>query len=359
MYLKRLEIIGFKSFADRTEFEFVPGVTAVVGPNGSGKSNVSDAIRWVLGEQSAKTLRGAKMEDIIFSGSDSRKPVNYCEVSLTLDNTDGQLHMDYTEVTVTRRVYRSGESDYFINRNHCRLRDIIELFMDTGVGKEAYSVIGQGRIDEILSTRSEDRRVLFEEAAGIVKYKSRKKEAVKKLDETEHNLIRIEDIISEIEEQVGPLGEQAEKAQKYLDLKNQLKEKEIGLFILQFDRLYQQWTQVKSDVQFLQEEQVRHSTEISVVDGELVTLRQKASEVDQSLEQLQQKLLFVTEEAEKKEGLREVLRERMRNYHRNRQEYREKGVALETKKEQLDSLLETCQNNLEEMNTWVQSLEQE
>ncbi len=359
MYLKRLEIIGFKSFADRTEFEFVPGVTAVVGPNGSGKSNVSDAIRWVLGEQSAKTLRGAKMEDIIFSGSDSRKPVNYCEVSLTLDNTDGQLHMDYTEVTVTRRVYRSGESDYFINRNHCRLRDIIELFMDTGVGKEAYSVIGQGRIDEILSTRSEDRRVLFEEAAGIVKYKSRKKEAVKKLDETEHNLIRIEDIISEIEEQVGPLGEQAEKAQKYLDLKNQLKEKEIGLFILQFDRLYQQWTQVKSDVQFLQEEQVRHSTEISVVDGELVTLRQKASEVDQSLEQLQQKLLFVTEEAEKKEGLREVLRERMRNYHRNRQEYREKGVALETKKEQLDSLLETCQNNLEEMNTRVQSLEQE
>lgn len=359
MYLKRLEIIGFKSFADRTEFEFVPGVTAVVGPNGSGKSNVSDAIRWVLGEQSAKTLRGAKMEDIIFSGSDSRKPVNYCEVSLTLDNTDGQLHMDYTEVTVTRRVYRSGESDYFINRNHCRLRDIIELFMDTGVGKEAYSVIGQGRIDEILSTRSEDRRVLFEEAAGIVKYKSRKREAVKKLDETEHNLVRIEDIISEIEEQIGPLGEQAEKAQKYLDLKDQLKEKEIGLFILQFDRLYEQWTQIKKDVQFLTEEQVRRSTQISVLDGELVTLRQKASDVDQKLEQLQQKLLFVTEEAEKKEGLREVLRERMRNYQRNRQEYREKGVALEAKKEQLDSLLETCRNNLGDMTARVESLEQE
>lgn len=359
MYLKRLEIIGFKSFADRTEFEFVPGVTAVVGPNGSGKSNVSDAIRWVLGEQSAKTLRGAKMEDIIFSGSDSRKPVNYCEVSLTLDNSDCQLHMDYTEVTVTRRVYRSGESDYFINRNNCRLRDIIELFMDTGVGKEAYSVIGQGRIDEILSTRSEDRRVLFEEAAGIVKYKSRKKEAVKKLDETEHNLIRIEDIISEVEEQIEPLGEQAEKAQKYLALKEELKEKEIGLFVAQFDRLYQQWSQVKNDVQLLTEEQVRRSTEISIVDGELVTLREKASDVDQNLEQLQQKLLFVTEESEKKEGLREVLRERMRNYHRNRQEYREKGIALETKKEQLDSLWETCQHNLGEMGTRVDKLEEE
>lgn len=359
MYLKRLEIIGFKSFADRTEFEFVPGVTAVVGPNGSGKSNVSDAIRWVLGEQSAKTLRGAKMEDIIFSGSDSRKPVNYCEVSLTLDNIDGQLHMDYTEVTVTRRVYRSGESDYFINRNPCRLRDIIELFMDTGVGKEAYSVIGQGRIDEILSTRSEDRRMLFEEAAGIVKYKTRKKEALKKLDETEQNLVRIEDIIAEIEEQIEPLAEQAEKAQKYLDLKDQLKEKEIGLFILQFDRLYQQWNQLKKDVQILQEEQVKHSTEISVLDSELVELRQKAGEVDEKLEQLQQKLLFVTEEAEKKEGLREVLRERMRNYQRNRQEYREKCVALETKKEQLDDLLKVCQENLGEMATRVQALEEE
>lgn len=359
MYLKRLEITGFKSFADRTEFEFVPGVTAVVGPNGSGKSNVSDAIRWVLGEQSAKTLRGAKMEDIIFSGSDSRKPVNYCDVSLTLDNTDGQLHMDYTEVTVTRRVYRSGESEYYINRNHCRLKDIIELFMDTGVGKEAYSVIGQGRIDEILSTRSEDRRILFEEAAGIVKYKTRKKEAVKKLDETEQNLIRIQDIISELEEQIDPLSEQAEKARLFLDLKDKLKQKEVGLYILQFDRLHEQWNQLKKEVAELQGEQVARSTEISLLDAELVELRQQAGQVDEKLEELQQKLLFVTEEGEKKEGLREVLRERMRNYNRNRQEYREKGIALETKKEQFALSLASSRDNLEQTRVRAKSLEQE
>lgn len=179
MYLKRVELSGFKSFADRTEFEFVPGITAVIGPNGSGKSNITDAIRWVLGEQSAKTLRGAKMEDVIFAGSDSRKPVNYSEVSLTLDNQDRSLDMEYSEVTVTRRLYRSGESEYYINNQPCRLKDITELFMDTGLGKEAYSIIGQGRIEEILSSKSEDRRGIFEEAAGIVKYKTRKKEAQK------------------------------------------------------------------------------------------------------------------------------------------------------------------------------------
>ncbi len=175
MYLKRIEAIGFKSFADRTELEFVPGVTAVVGPNGSGKSNISDAIRWVLGEQSAKSLRGAKMEDVIFAGTDKRKPVNYCEVSLTLDNSQQELKLDYNEVTITRRVYRSGDSEYMINKQSCRLKDILELFMDTGLGKEAYSVIGQGRIEEILSTKSEDRRSIFEEAAGIAGLHVRRK----------------------------------------------------------------------------------------------------------------------------------------------------------------------------------------
>jgi len=179
MHLKRIELIGFKSFADRTELEFGRGITAVVGPNGCGKSNISDGIRWVLGEQSAKTLRGGKMEDIIFAGSDTRKPVGYSEVSLTLDNSDGTLPLDFTEVTVTRRLNRSGESEYYINRQPCRLKDITELFMDTGVGKEAYSIIGQGQVEQILSTRAEDRRGIFEEASGIVKYKTRKKEAQK------------------------------------------------------------------------------------------------------------------------------------------------------------------------------------
>src|SRR6476620_7815074 len=218
MFLKRIELSGFKSFADRTELEFVRGITAVVGPNWSGKSNIADCIRWVLGEQSAKSLRGGKMEDVIFAGSDSRRAVNYGEVSLTLDNTSQSLPLDFSEVTVTRRVHRSGESEYLINKHSCRLKDITELFMDTGIGKEAYSIIGQGRIEEILSTKSEDRRGIFEEASGIVKYKSRKREAEKKLNDTEQNLLRIHDLVSELEDQVGPLREQSEKAIRFKEL---------------------------------------------------------------------------------------------------------------------------------------------
>src|SRR6476620_1750828 len=211
MFLKRIELTGFKSFADRTELEFVRGITAVVGPNGSGKSNISDGIRWVLGEQSAKSLRGGNMQDVIFAGSDSRKAVNFGEVSLTLDNMDKALPLDFSEVTVTRSVHRNGDSEYLINKQPCRLKDITELFMDTGIGKEAYSIIGQGRIEEILSTRSEDRRGIFEEASGIVKYKSRKREASRKLDETEQNLLRIHDLVTELEDQVEPLRKQSEK----------------------------------------------------------------------------------------------------------------------------------------------------
>src|SRR5690625_1477639 len=202
MYLKKLESVGFKSFAERISVDFVPGVTAVVGPNGSGKSNITDAIRWVLGEQSAKSLRGSKMEDIIFSGSDSRKPLNVAEVTLILDNADGRLPIDYEEVAVTRRVFRSGESEYLINKQTCRLKDIVDLFLDSGLGKEAFSIIGQGRVEEILSSKSEERRSIFEEAAGVLKYKKRKQSAEKKLADTEDNLNRVEDIIHEIEGQL-------------------------------------------------------------------------------------------------------------------------------------------------------------
>ncbi|MGZ4033004.1 MAG: chromosome segregation SMC family protein, partial [Tumebacillaceae bacterium] len=242
MYLKRIEAIGFKSFADRTELEFVPGVTAVVGPNGSGKSNISDAIRWVLGEQSAKSLRGAKMEDVIFAGSDGRKAVNFCEVSLTLDNSQHELDLEFNEVTITRRVYRSGDSEYMINKQSCRLKDITELFMDTGLGKEAYSIIGQGRIDEILSNKSEDRRGIFEEAAGIVKYKSRKREAEKKLDETTANLIRIGDVIAELEVSIEPMAEQAETAKKARELKQQLERYEVAMYVHDIEDLHGRWT---------------------------------------------------------------------------------------------------------------------
>lgn len=231
MFLKCIEMQGFKSFADKIILHFDKGITSVVGPNGSGKSNISDAVRWVLGEQSAKSLRGSKMEDVIFAGTQHRKPVGFAYVSLTLDNSDKTLPLDYSEVTISRRVYRSGESEYFINKTTCRMKDVHELFMNTGIGKEGYSIIGQGRIDEILSTRSEDRRAIFEEAAGIMKYKVRKKEALRKLDNTKQNLLRIDDIIIELESQLEPLKDQAEKARNYLELSGELKELEVSLYI--------------------------------------------------------------------------------------------------------------------------------
>lgn len=236
MYLKRLELQGFKSFADKTVLEFMPGITSVIGPNGSGKSNISDAIRWVLGEQSMKSLRGAKSLDIIFAGTQSRKSLGFAEAALVFDNTDGQLPIEYTEVTVSRKIYRSGETGYFINKVSCRLKDVLELFMDTGIGKDGYSIIGQGKIDEILSNKSEDRRHIFEEAAGIVKYRTRKVETEKKLEHTKLNLLRINDILSEIEANIGPLKAQSEKAKKYLGLRDELKEIEIGLFAYNIEK---------------------------------------------------------------------------------------------------------------------------
>ncbi|HEY5586892.1 MAG TPA: chromosome segregation protein SMC [Ruminiclostridium sp.] len=236
MYLKRLEIQGFKSFADKISLDFTSGITAVVGPNGSGKSNIGDAVRWVLGEQSAKTLRGSKMEDVIFAGTEYRKSVGFADVSLTIDNTDNYLPVSYSEVTITRRVYRSGESEYYINKTACRLKDINELFLDTGIGRDGYSIIGQGRVDEILSTKSEDRRHIFEEASGIMKYKVRKQEAERKLDLTQQNLVRINDIINELEAQIEPLKEQSNAAKKYLSLRDGLKELEINVYLENIDK---------------------------------------------------------------------------------------------------------------------------
>jgi chromosome segregation protein len=313
VHLKRLEMMGFKSFADKTELEFVPGITAVVGPNGSGKSNVTDGIRWVLGEQSAKSLRGSKMEDVIFAGSDTRKPVGFCEVSITFDNTDRKLNLDYSEVTVTRRVYRSGESEYLLNRQPCRLKDITELFMDTGIGKEAYSMIGQGRIDDILSTKSEDRRAIFEEAAGIVKYKSRKKEAEKKLDATEQNLARLNDLVLELKDQVAPLAEQAEKAAQYKEWRAQLEQTEIGLYVHKIETLHQAWQEATKQVESFSTGQVDLAAEVSQREAKLESLRWEISRHEEEMEALQTRLLQVSEELEKVEGRRKVLLERIRN----------------------------------------------
>src|SRR5699024_6645964 len=229
MFLKRMETIGFKSFAERIQMDFVPGVTAVVGPNGSGKSNVIDAIRWVLGEQSAKSWRGQKMEDIMFQGSETRKGLNFAEVSLILNNEEAQLPIDYQEVDVTRRVYRSGESEFYLNKQPCRLKDIIDLFMDTGLGKESFSIIGQGRIDYNLSSQPEKLRADIEEADGVLKYKQRKKQAEFKMMGTDDNLDRVEDILHDINQQLEPLEKQAEAARKYKKHQAHLKQTEISL----------------------------------------------------------------------------------------------------------------------------------
>ena len=244
MYLKSIEVHGFKSFANKINFQFHNGITGIVGPNGSGKSNVADAVRWVLGEQRIKQLRGASMQDVIFSGTEMRKPMGYAYVAITLDNKDHQLAIEYDEVTVARRLYRSGESEYLINGTVCRLKDVNELFYDTGIGKEGYSIIGQGQIDKILSGKPEERRELFDEAAGIVKFKRRKANAQKKLEEEKQNLLRVSDILSELEKQIGPLEKQSEKAKIYLKKKEELKTLDVNVFLLENGRLKEQLEEI-------------------------------------------------------------------------------------------------------------------
>ncbi|MCQ2540332.1 MAG: chromosome segregation protein SMC, partial [Acetatifactor sp.] len=252
MYLKSIEVQGFKSFANKIVFQFHNGITGIVGPNGSGKSNVADAVRWVLGEQRIKQLRGANMQDVIFSGTESRKPLSYAYVAITLDNSDHQLAIDFDEVTVGRRIYRSGESEYLINGSVCRLRDVNELFYDTGIGKEGYSIIGQGQIDKILSGKPEDRRELFDEAAGIVKYKRRKNTAQAKLENEQQNLVRVSDILAELEKQVGPLERQSEVAKVYLRKKEELKTLDVNVFLLEHNRLKEQLSQVEGKLYIAQ-----------------------------------------------------------------------------------------------------------
>ena len=279
MYLKRLELQGFKSFADKTVLEFMPGITSVIGPNGSGKSNISDAIRWVLGEQSMKSLRGSKSMDIIFAGTENRKSLGFAEASLIFDNTDGTLPIEYSEVVVTRKIYRSGETGYYINKTPCRLKDVLELFMDTGIGKDGYSIIGQGKIDEILSNKSEDRRHIFEEAAGIVKYRARKEETEKKLEQTKLNLLRINDILSEIEQNLEPLKNQSDKAKRFLQLKEELKEIEIGLFLYNIEKYKQNLEQIAQD------EEIMNST-LNQEEGKLEKISILKEELKSAIDEL-------------------------------------------------------------------------
>lgn len=329
MKLKRIELYGFKSFAQSTELELAEGITAIVGPNGSGKSNIADAVRWVLGEQSARSLRGARMEDVIFAGSDDRRALNYCEVSLTLDNEDAALGLDFSEVTITRRLYRSGESQFFINRQLCRMKDIHDLFADTGLGRDAFSIVGQGKIDEVLNARPEERRGIFEEAAGIVRYRNRKREAEKHLEETRDNLTRIGDIILELEQQLVPLQEKAEKARHYFSLQKELSQVELGLYVHRIREMKAQWQKAQEKVLSISDEMLRRESGMAALEAQLAQQRQELGRLEEQSEELQNSHWTVREELERTRAARQVLQERQQHLRQLEETGRQKEQEIQ------------------------------
>ncbi|MCD1160359.1 chromosome segregation protein SMC [Peribacillus frigoritolerans] len=356
MFLKRLDVVGFKSFAEKISIDFVPGVTAVVGPNGSGKSNVTDAVRWVLGEQSAKSLRGAKMEDIIFSGSDTRKALNFAEVSLTLDNETNSLPIDFHEVSVTRRVYRSGESEFFINNQGCRLKDIIDLFMDSGLGREAFSIISQGKVEEILSSKAEERRVIFEEAAGVLKYKTRKRKAESKLTETQDNLNRVHDILHELEGQVEPLKIQSSLAKEFLAKKDELEQIEVALTVYEIEELYEKWEKLSQELEKHNEMEQQMAGQLQDREAHLKKLRDSLATLETSINGIQEILLNASEELEKLEGRKEVLKERKKNAAQNKSQLEKAIVEGEAAVERLSLQKERETEILQALNLEVKGI---
>ena len=311
VYFKGIELAGFKSFADRTEIKFESGLTAIVGPNGCGKSNVGDAIRWVLGEQSSKQLRGSSMQDVIFNGTKKRKSLSYCEATLLFNNTDRFFDYDYDELAVTRKLYRSGESEYLINKQPCRLKDIINLFYDSGVGRDGYSIIGQGKVEEIISSKPESRRLIFEEAAGIAKFKSRKVEAERKLERTRDNLTRLRDILGELEKQLGPLKKQAETARKYLELKGQLKVLEVNAYIYQYENASDIKDKINTKLSAICEQLALRESEYEKVNFEYEKNMQNINNIDKTISSLHERILNLTVALEKQAGESKLLRERI------------------------------------------------
>ena len=358
MYLKRIEIAGFKSFADRTKIEFEEGVTAVIGPNGSGKSNITEAIRWVLGEQSAKSLRGGKMPDIIFAGSESRKQLNIAEVTVVLDNTDNYLPLGFSEVSVTRRYRRTGESDFFINKKACRLKDIQDLFMDSGLGKESFSIISQGKVEAIFASKPEDRRGIFEEAAGVLKYKQRKRKAEQKLFETEDNLSRVQDIIYELEDQLTPLAAQSEAAKEFLALKKELTATDVSLTVAKIKQTRDSWESAKTDFEELSKTVEEKSRFIQQTEQQLGTLREKRGSLDEQLETGQQQLLHLSEALKQAEGQKALLSERSKNTQKTSAEYRETLNEQRKKKDDAQANLQEVQTQQADKQTEKVALEE-
>ncbi len=349
MYLKSIEVQGFKSFANKIIFEFHKGITGIVGPNGSGKSNVSDAVRWVLGEQSAKQLRGGNMQDVIFSGTETRKPLGFASVAITLDNSDHKLPIEYEEVTVTRRLYRSGESEYLLNGTACRLKDINELFYDTGIGKEGYSIIGQGQIDKILSGKPEERRELFDEAAGIVKFKRRKASALKKLEEEQQNLVRVTDILSELTRQLGPLERQSETARIYLKKKEELKLLDVNLFLIEMER-------VALQIKETEEKQDTAENQLKDLQQQFEKTKEEYERLEKNLEELEEKTAREREASgenalaqQQMEGQIRVLEEQIHTVRTNDQHYQNRKDAIREELLHRRKEMESCLQQKEEL----------
>ncbi len=337
MYLKTIEVQGFKSFANKIVFEFHNGITGIVGPNGSGKSNVADAVRWVLGEQSAKQLRGGNMQDIIFAGTEARKPLGFASVAITLDNSDHQLDIDYKEVTVTRRLYRSGESEYLLNGTSCRLKDVNELFYDTGIGKEGYSIIGQGQIDKILSGRPEERRELFDEAAGIVKFKRRKATAIRKLEDEKQNLVRVTDILAELTRQLGPLEKQADKARIYLKKKEELKRWDLNLFLIDITQIRKQLLDLEKKYRIASEDLKHTQAQLEKTKADYDSVEQKLEALDETMQTAR---VQAAQNASQKQNLEheiDILQEQIRASYQNRRHYEARLTYIEQELEQKDA----------------------
>ncbi|MEE1027565.1 MAG: chromosome segregation protein SMC [Agathobacter sp.] len=373
MYLKSLEIHGFKSFANKIVFDFHNGITGIVGPNGSGKSNVADAVRWVLGEQSTKQLRGASMQDVIFAGTENRKPLSYAYVAITLDNSDHQLAIDYEEVTIARRLYRSGESEYLINGIVCRLKEVTELFYDTGIGKEGYSIIGQGQIDRILNGKPEERRELFDEAAGIVKYKKRKNTAQKKLDSERENLVRVNDILSELERQVGPLERQSEKAKTYLKKKEELKSYDVNMFILESERIAtakkdveekykiadEQLKETNASYDRIKSEYEKLETDMKEMDEKINSIRETITNTSSTRQKLESQIQLLKEQIHTAQMTDEHLQSRLDSIDKEKEERFDARKGYDEQKAQLDKQLEEIDSRRKEATDKLEAIQAE
>ncbi len=351
MKFKKMEIYGFKSFADKLEVSFDSGVTAIVGPNGCGKSNVADGIRFVMGETSAKSMRGSSMQDVIFNGTQTRKPLSFCEVALHFDNTEKIFPLEYDQVVLSRKLYKSGESEYAINKSPVRRKDIVDALRDSGLGRDSYCVIGQGKIDSLLSVKPEDRRSIFEEAAGISRFKSRKQEAENKLERTRDNLTRLNDIIFELENQIAPLTKQSENAKKFLDFKEKLKNLELNVYVYQYDHANGAKAEIREKIEGIDQELALKQSDLDKAVETFNNSMQNINQLDDEIKELNSTLLDLTVELEKQNGEAKLIQERINSL-------TEQNQKIDTQINQDDILRKTIKENIASKSAELESKKQ-